>query len=81
MFIGGNLMEKWKNMMTENKLTEEFQRVQNIMENEGIGYYILDYTDSSSMPDEKSKKLFESAHQAITELIQYIEKNANESVI
>jgi hypothetical protein len=32
--------------MENNYLKEDFQYVLNKMENEGIGYYIMDYTDS-----------------------------------
>ena len=64
--------------MENNYLKEDFQYVLNKMENEGIGYYIMGYTDSSSMPDLKSKKLFEEAHRALTKLIQYIEEQADE---
>lgn len=53
-------------------LQEEFQRVSDIMYEEGIGYYLLDYTDSSSMPDKESKKLFEEATRAIQDFEEYI---------
>jgi hypothetical protein len=62
----------------ENNLSDEFQYVENKIENEGVGYYILHYTDSSSMPDSRSKELFDEAYRALTEFTQYIEEKANE---
>lgn len=56
---------------------EKFQYVENKMEKESIGYYILDYTDSYSMPDDKSKQLFDDAHKALNKFVQYIEEQAN----
>ena len=59
-------------------MADDFKCVLNKIENEGLGYYILDYTSSDSMPDEKSKELFENAEKALTEFKKYIEEKASE---
>ena len=60
---------------TEEELKEEFEYIENKIKNEGIGYYLLDYTDSSTMPDKKSKELFEKARRAILDFQDYISEN------
>ena len=58
------------------ELLEEFQYVESKMENEGIGYYILDCVSSAEMPDKKSEELFENARIALIEFTDYIQNNA-----
>jgi len=62
--------------MTKEELREEFEYILNKIDNEGLGYYLLDYTDSSEMPDEKSKELFEKANEALFAFKKYIEEKA-----
>ena len=57
---------------------ENFIDVSNKIDNEGLGYFILDYTSSDSMPDQKSKELFEAAEDALSEFRNYIEEKAQE---
>ena len=58
------------------KNKEEFKRIVHSIDEEGIGYYLLDYTDSDSMPDEESKKLFENAIEAINIFTKYVTKKS-----
>jgi len=57
-------------------LQEEFECIQNKIENEGLGYYLLDYAVSDSMPDDKSKKLFEKAVKALSNFKKYIDEQS-----
>ena len=68
-------------MMREETLQEEFENVVNKIDNEGLGYYLISYTDSSSMPDEKSKDLFDKAVKALNNFTEYVEAKAEEEEI
>ena len=67
--------------MREETLQEEFEGIANKIENEGLGYYLMYYTDSSSMPDEKSKKLFDEAVKGLNNFTAYVEAMAKEEEI
>jgi len=56
---------------------EEFDYIEAKIDNEGIGYYILDYTTSAEMPDEKSKELFDKASNALREFKNYINSKSS----
>ena len=47
-------------------------------EDEGLGYFILNYTNSDSMPDEEMKKAFEKAENALREFEKLLEDCENE---
>ena len=61
-----------------SELMEQFQVIENKMNNEGLGYYIMNYTDSSSMPDKESKRLFNEAVIALTNFTNYIQLMAKD---
>jgi hypothetical protein len=60
------------------KLKEEFAIILNSINNEGLGYYLLDYTDENSMPDKKSKKLFKKSLKSLKKFKNYIEEKSKE---
>ena len=55
---------------------EEFEYVEDKIDQEGLGYYLMDYTDSGEMPDEKSRELFDRASGAMRDFVDYIEEMA-----
>lgn len=55
---------------------ENYIDVLNKIENEGLGYFILDYTSSFDMPDEKGAKLFDEAEFALRQFQEYVEEQA-----
>lgn len=55
---------------------ENYLKVLNKIENEGLDYFILDYTDANSMPDKKGKELFEKARIALEEFKEYVDLQA-----
>ena len=60
-----------------DKNLNEFQKIASDIEEEEIGYYLLDYGASIwDMPDEKSKELFANAEKALREFKTYIFENA-----
>ena len=59
-------------------LQEEFKRIEDISYDEGIGYYLLDYTDENEMPNEESKQLFLEAKNAIKKFEAYIKEQASD---
>ena len=58
-------------------LQKQFEDIQGKIENEGLGYYVMDYTDSSAMPDETSRDLFDKASNALSDLVDYINEKAD----
>lgn len=58
-------------------LQEKFEDMLVRVNNDGLGYYLMHYTDSNSMPDEKSRRLFEDANKALKEFETYITDKAN----
>lgn len=55
---------------------ENYLRVANKIDNEGLDYFILHYTDAMSMPDKKGAKLFEKARIALEEFKEYVDLQA-----
>lgn len=55
---------------------ENYIRVANKIDNEGFDYFILSYTDASSMPDKKGAELFEKARIALEEFKEYVDMRA-----
>ena len=64
--------------MRDETLQELFEGIKNRIEQEGLGYYLISYTDSSEMPDETSKDLFDKAVNALDDFMDYVESMAEE---
>jgi len=56
---------------------ENFKELVNIVEDEGLSYFILYCYTANDMPDEKSKELFAKAEKALKEFENYIYEKAN----
>lgn len=52
---------------------EDYSDVKFSIEREGIGYFLMDYIDSSEMPDEKGKELFDEAVNSLKKFQDYVE--------
>ena len=64
--------------MSEKNINENFSIILNSINNEGICYYLLDYTDENSMPDKKSKKLFKKSVKSLKKFQNYIKEKSKE---
>ena len=56
---------------------ENFKELVDVVEDEGLSYFILYCYTSDDMPDEKSKELFAKAEKALKEFENYIYEKAN----
>ena len=65
--------------MSENT-KEKFSIILHSINNEGLGYYLLDYTDENSMPDKQSKKLFKKSLKSLKKFKNYIEEKSKEEI-
>ena len=53
-----------------------YTRVKNSIENEGLGYFLQGYCSSDYIPDEEGKLLFEKAEAALEEFESYVDMRA-----
>ena len=60
-----NKAERWKEK--EMSKFENREEVAHAVNSEGLGYFLLNYTSSDSMPDDDLKGAFEKAEKALIE--------------
>ena len=51
------------------------EEIGQIIENEGLGYFIMDYTGPESMPDEEMKNAFIKAKKSLEDFVQLLPEN------
>jgi hypothetical protein len=55
---------------------ENYQHVQNKIENEGLGYFLLDYCRSDWMPSKEGEILFDEAVKALEAFENFVNEQA-----
>lgn len=59
---------------------EDYEEVKILMNQEGIDYFLMHYTNAESMPDKKGQELFAKAKEAMDAFTSYVEEEAEKII-
>ena len=58
---------------------EDYEEVKIRMNQEGIDYFLMRYTDAESMPDKKGQELFAKAKESLDAFTSYVEEESRKN--
>jgi len=57
---------------------QSFKDIETSINEEGLSYYLMYYTNGNEIPTKKGRKLFKKAKKALEEFSDYIDKKVKE---